>query len=420
MEHSQAVVGLGYVGLSVAEAASAVGGDVVGIDVEPGKVASLNEGRSPVDVLADDDLALMLDRGFRATTDAAVLASCDTVVICVPTPLDADRRPDLSLVRTAAETVARHLRPGTLVVVESTIWPGATEDVVLPLLEHGSGLTAGADFHLAYSPERVDCGNPEFDIRNTPKVVAGHTQACADRAAAFYGKFIGEIVPVAGIREAELCKLLENTYRSVNIALVNEMAVFCDELGIDLWESIRAAATKPFGFERFLPGPGVGGHCIPVDPLYLTHAVRALGRPFRLVELAVEVNEAMPEHVFSRVQRQLNGEGKCLQGADVLVVGVTYKPDVADLRESPATPLVRSLRRAGARVTFADPLVEEWSVDGVPVHRAEDLASTAAVSDIAVLLQPHQALDLRAVTDAGCSVLDTRGVLPRSRLVERL
>ncbi|PJE94880.1 nucleotide sugar dehydrogenase [Streptomyces carminius] len=419
MTYDYAVVGLGYVGMPLARAAAAVGGRVVGFDVAAHRVEMLNTGRSPVDTVSDAELAVMLEQGFTATTDPAVLAASDTIVICVPTPLDGDHRPNLGQVCAAAETVGAHLRAGTLVVLESTIWPGATEGVVLPILER-SGLRAGRDFGLAYSPERIDPGNPHYGVQNTPKLVAGYTRACGDRAAAFYGKFVAEVVPVSGIREAELSKLLENTYRSVNIALVNEMAMFCDELDIDLWESIEAAATKPFGFERFLPGPGVGGHCIPVDPVYLAHTARGLGRPFRLVELAVEVNERMPGHVFSRIQHTLNTVGRCTNGARVLLVGVTYKPDVSDVRETPAVPLARALRRAGAHVVFTDPLIGEWVVDGEPVDREEDLAAAAASCDIAVLLQPHRTLDLRDITAGGCPVLDTRGVMPADPRVSRL
>jgi nucleotide sugar dehydrogenase len=361
----------------------------------------------------------MLSAGFTATLDASVLAQSKTIVICVPTPLDDDHRPDLSAVEGAARTVAEHLQPGTLVVLESTTWPGTTDELVRPILEK-SGLTAGSDFHLAFSPERIDPGNPKFGLRNTPKVVGGFTDACKDRAAGFYGQFIERVVQVSGTREAEMAKLLENTYRHVNIALVNEMAIFCDELGVNLWESIEAAASKPFGFQKFLPGPGVGGHCIPVDPSYLSYTVRKLGYPFRFVELAQEINERMPSYVVARVQRLLNRARKPVNGSRVLLLGVTYKPDIADQRETPAIPLAEALLELGAELTFCDPYVKEWTVQGKSVPREEDLATAVANADLTVLVQQHSAFDLDVLEDLANLVLDTRGVLTTSDRVERL
>lgn len=338
----------------------------------------------------------------------------------MPTPLDEDHRPDLSAVEGATGTVARNLRAGSLVVLESTTWPGTTDEVARPILETGSGLVAGTDFHLAFSPERIDPGNPKYGLRNTPKVVGGYTSACKDRAVGFYSQFIEQVVPVSGTREAEMAKLLENTYRHVNIALVNEMAIFCDELGVDLWESIEAAATKPFGFQKFLPGPGVGGHCIPVDPSYLSYTVRKLGYPFRFVELAQEINERMPSYVVARVQRLLNRHRKPVNGSRVLLLGVTYKPDIADERETPALPVARALRELGAELVFADPYVKDWRVDGVQVPREEDLAKGVVEADVTLLLQQHAAFDLSIVEDQGKLVLDTRGVLAEGERVERL
>jgi UDP-N-acetyl-D-glucosamine dehydrogenase len=372
IEWDLAVVGLGYVGMPMVREAVRTGMRVVGLDVDSGRVNLLNAGTSPIDDLTDGDIEALLAQGFRATTDEGVLASADTVVICVPTPLDEDRRPDLGAVTGAAETVARHLSPDTLVVLESTTWPGTTEEVMRPLLEK-SGLTAGTDFHLAYSPERIDPGNPVYDLRNTPKIVGGVTGACLDRAMAFYGKLVEQVVPVRGTREAEMAKLLENTYRQVNIALVNEIAILCDELGIDVWDTISAAASKPFGYQAFRPGPGVGGHCIPIDPSYLSHRVRRLGHQFQFAELAQQVNDRMPAYVAERAVRMLHRHGRCANGASVLLLGVTYKPDIADGRESPATPLARRLRTAGADVGYFDPLIEDWSADGVAVRRVPDL-----------------------------------------------
>jgi nucleotide sugar dehydrogenase len=413
------VIGLGYVGMPLAKEAVAAGLRVVGLDVDPTKVDALNAGQSYIDDLTDADLEHMLANGFSATLDEAVLARSNTIVICVPTPLDDDHRPDLSAVEGATKTVARNLNKGTLVVLESTTWPGTTDELARPLLE-SSGLKAGEDFHLAFSPERIDPGNPKFGLRNTPKVVGGYTLTCRDRATAFYGQFIEQVVPVSGTREAEMAKLLENTYRHVNIALVNEMAIFCDELGIDLWEAIEAAATKPFGFHKFLPGPDVGGHCIPVDPSYLSYTVRKLGYPFRFVELAQEINERMPSYVVARVQRLLNRHKKPVNGAKVVMLGVTYKPDIADERETPALPVARALLELGAELSFADPYVKEWAVDGTPVPREEDLAEAVINADVTLLLQQHAAFDLDMVEAKAKLVLDTRGVLAEGERVERL
>ncbi|MFI6601693.1 nucleotide sugar dehydrogenase [Nonomuraea sp. NPDC050536] len=414
-----AVIGLGYVGMPLAKEAVAAGLRVVGVDVDPRKVDALNAGQSYIDDLTDADLEHMLENGFTATLDESVLARSNTIVICVPTPLDEDHRPDLSAVEGATTTVARNLSKGTLVVLESTTWPGTTDEVARPLLE-SSGLVAGEDFYLAFSPERIDPGNPKFGLRNTPKVVGGYTPTCRDRATAFYGQFIEQVVPVSGTREAEMAKLLENTYRHVNIALVNEMAIFCDELGIDLWEAIEAAATKPFGFQKFLPGPGVGGHCIPVDPSYLSYTVRKLGYPFRFVELAQEINERMPSYVVNRVQRLLNRHKKAVNGSRVVLLGVTYKPDIADERETPALPVARALLELGAELSFVDPHVKEWKVDGTPVPRQEELAEAVANADVTLLLQQHAAFDLDMLEDRARLVLDTRGVLTEGERVERL
>jgi UDP-N-acetyl-D-glucosamine dehydrogenase len=419
VEWDLAVVGLGYVGMPMVREAVRNGMRVVGLDIDPGLVNHLNAGVSHVDDISDGEVVTLLAQGFRATFDRSVLAAADTVVICVPTPLDEDRRPDLGAVIGAAEMVADQLRADTLVVLESTTWPGTTEEVVRPLLEK-SGLSAGADFYLAYSPERIDPGNPVYDLRNTPKIVGGLTGACLDRAMAFYGKLVEQVVPVRGTREAEMAKLLENTYRQVNIALVNEIAILCDELSIDVWDTISAAATKPFGYQAFRPGPGVGGHCIPVDPSYLSHRVRRLGHQFQFAELAQQVNDRMPAYVAERAARLLHRNGRCANDASVVLLGVTYKPDIADRRESPADPLARRLRAAGARVTYVDPLIDDWSADGVPVPRSHDLEEALVTADLVILLQPHRSFDLSLVATRSTMVLDTRGVLPPSATVERL
>jgi nucleotide sugar dehydrogenase len=413
------VIGLGYVGLPLVVEAVAAGMRVAGVDASENKVSGLLAGHSHVDDISDDQVAHCIANGFSPATTPDALAECETIVICVPTPLDENRLPDLGAVNAATDAIAARLQPGQLVVLESTTWPGTTRDVLLPALEAG-GKKAGSDFYLAFSPERIDPGNPTFGLRNTPKVVGGHTIACRDRAVAFYSKIVNTVVPVKGTAEAEMAKLLENTYRHVNIALVNEMAMFCNEMGIDLWSAIDAAATKPFGFQAFRPGPGVGGHCIPIDPNYLSHAVKKLGYPFHFVELAQEVNERMPVYVTQRATRLLNTQRKAMNGSTILLLGVTYKPDIADERETPALPLVRRLRALGANVVYCDPFVPEWNVDGKPVTKVEDLGTGVAEADLSIMLAPHKAFDLDVVAKQGKLVLDTRGVLTSSDTVERL
>jgi UDP-N-acetyl-D-glucosamine dehydrogenase len=403
------VIGLGYVGLPLAREATLSGLTVVGYDLNREMVAELNSGRSHVGDIPDADIAEMLAKGFRATAIEGEVEAPETVVICVPTPLSAESTPDLTAVSAAAETAGRLLRPDMLVLLESTTYPGTTDEVVRPLLERVSGLTAGVDFSLAFSPERIDPGNPDFGIRNTPKVVGGQTPSCADAAARFYGKLCDQVVRARSAREAEMAKLLENTYRHVNIALVNEMAIFCHELGIDLWDAIRCAATKPFGFQPFFPGPGVGGHCIPIDPNYLGYKVRMLGYPFRFVELAQEINGRMPAYVVDRAAELLNGDSKPLNGARVLLLGVTYKKDVADQRESPVRAIGGKLLSRGAELAYHDPYVADWSLRGEAVRRANDLEAEVAGADLVILLQDHAAYDLDQISRTARLVLDTRG-----------
>jgi len=331
----------------------------------------------------------------------------DVTVICVPTPLSESDGPDLTAVKSATETAAKLLKPGALVVLESTTYPGTTDEIVRPMLEKASGLTVGIDFHLAFSPERIDPGNQRYGMRNTPKVVGGITPACTDAAAAFYGQVCDTVVKAKSAREAEMAKLLENTYRHVNIALVNEMAIFSHELGIDLWDSIRCAATKPFGFQAFYPGPGVGGHCIPIDPNYLSYKVRAeLKHPFRFVELAQEINSRMPGYVVDRAAELLNTDAKALNGAKVLLLGVTYKNDIADQRESPARPIARKLLQRGALLSYHDPYVDGWQVDGKDIRRAQ---SPTEQADLTILLQAHAQYDLDSIAASAHLLFDTRG-----------
>jgi nucleotide sugar dehydrogenase len=401
------IIGLGYVGLPLAQEAVRVGLNVTGLDVKQATVDSLNAGRSHVDDLLDADIAAMVAGGFHATTDLSEISAPDVIIICVPTPLSESDGPDLTAVRSATESAAKILKAGALIVLESTTYPGTTDEVVRPLLEKTAGLTAGIDFHLAFSPERIDPGNETYGIRNTPKVVGGITPACTAAAAAFYGQVCDTVVQAKTAREAEMAKLLENTYRHVNIALVNEMAIFSHELGVDLWDAIRCAATKPFGFQAFYPGPGVGGHCIPIDPNYLSYKVRAeLKHPFRFVELAQEINSRMPGYVVDRAAELLNTHAKPLNGAKVLLLGVTYKKDIADQRESPARPIARRLLQRGAVLSYHDPYVESWRVDGRDIERA---AAPTAEADLTILLQAHSVYDLADIAAKARLLFDTRG-----------
>ena len=424
MSTSLVVVGQGYVGVPMAVRASEAGLAVVGLDTDASVVAGLNAGHSHIDDVSDAALAQALERGFRATTDASCIADADVVVVCVPTPLSEDGGPDLRPVVAAAGVIGEHVTPGTLVVLESTTYPGTTEEVFAPLVL-GDRWRIGDDVMIAFSPERIDPGNEVYGVRNTPKVVGGITPECTEAARAFYAQFVDDVVATKGAKEAEMAKLLENTFRHVNIALVNEMVRFSNELDIDLWDAIDAAATKPFGYMAFRPGPGVGGHCIPVDPAYLSHRVRAkLGYAFRMVELAEEINGAAPLYVAHRLQEALNESKLAVNGARILLVGVTYKPDVSDLRQSPSAPLADRLAHWGADVVYHDPRVPVWTRRPAdPSTRLEsvpDLYAAAADADAVVLLQPHGEYDLARLASVSRLLLDTRGVVADAPAVLRL
>lgn len=414
-----AVIGLGYVGLPLAQEAVKSGLSVVGYDVSDRVIDGLNAGKSHVDDLTDADIAQMIKGGFTATKDDAVLAQAKAIVICVPTPLSADGGPDLSAVLGATKTIAKNLTKGQLVVLESTTYPGTTEDEVQPILSQ-TGLVAGVDYFLAFSPERIDPGNKKYGMRNTPKVVGGVNPASTAKAVELYSKFVDTVVQAKGAKEAEMAKLLENTYRHINIALVNEMAMFCKDLGIDLWDVIRCASTKPFGFQAFFPGPGVGGHCIPIDPNYLSYQVKTnLGYSFKFVELAQEINAGMPAYVIRRIQDQLNLVGKALNGSKILLLGVTYKPDIADQRESPAIPIGLGLIEKGAAIEFHDPMVEKWKLAGSSIDRVNDLASALKAADLTVVLQDHASYDHEFLISNSNLLFDTRGKINHPK-VERL
>ena len=415
-----AVMGQGYVGLPLAMRAVEVGHDVVGFDPDTGRVKRLAAGESYVEDIPTEELAAALASGrYLPSDDPADLAGFDVAVITVPTPLR-EGAPDLSYIESATQMLAAHLRAGATVILESTTYPGTTEELVAPLLEEGSGLVAGADFHLGYSPERIDPGNPEFGLVNTPKVVSGIDGPSLEAVQGFYDTIVDRTVPVSTPKEAELTKLLENTFRHVNIALVNELAMFAADLGIDVWEAIDAASTKPFGYLRFTPGPGVGGHCLPIDPSYLSWRVRrTLGQSFRFVELANDVNDHMPDYVVRRLVVALNRRQRAVNGARILLLGLAYKRNTGDARESPSTVVADRLLGLGADVRAADPHVLEGHVDS-RVTRVDCSADELAAADAVILLVDHDEFDLDQVAATATYVLDTRNRLPNAPSVERL
>jgi len=409
-----AVVGLGYVGLPLAVEFANAGFNVIGYDVSQRVVDLLNEGKSHIqDVPASDVASLVKAKKFVATTDEARLDDADAISIAVPTPLGKTRDPDMSYVQAAASTVARHAHSGLLVVLESTTYPGTTREVIMPAFTE-QGCVVGEDVFLAFSPERVDPGNPTYHTKNTPKVVGGITPACTDVAVALYESCIDTVVRVGSTETAELVKLLENTFRSVNIGMVNEMAIVCDKLGVDVWEVIDAAATKPFGYMKFTPGPGIGGHCIPLDPHYLAWKMRSLNYKTRFIDLAGEVNTAMPSFVVTKVARALNEDRKAVNGSRALVIGVAYKRDIDDVRESPALDVMRLLEQDGAEVVFHDPYVATIREDG---HVIEGVALTdaeIAKADVVVIVTDHKAIDYQRLVDHAQLIVDTRNATAKT------
>jgi len=402
------VVGLGYVGLPLAVEVGKAGMRVIGLDVKSQVVETVNRGDSHIqDVPPAEVAALREAEVLEATTDPARLAECDVISICVPTPLGKTRDPDISYVLEAGKEIARILRPGQLVVLESTTYPGTTREVLLPLFQE-RGFEVGTDFFLCFSPERVDPGNAIWHTRNTPKVIGGITKACRDAGVAVYQRFIDEMVPVSSPEAAEMTKLLENTFRAVNIALVNETAQIADRLGVDVWEVIEAASTKPFGFMKFTPGPGLGGHCIPIDPHYLSWKMRTMDYRTRFIELASEVNAEMPRFVVGKVQEALNDAEKPVKGSRVLVLGAAYKPNIDDVRESPAIEILSELERLGARATYHDPYIPEIQEDGrhwTGVELTDDALSGA---DCVVLVTDHKLFDLERIFRLSPILVDSR------------
>jgi UDP-N-acetyl-D-glucosamine dehydrogenase len=419
------VIGLGYVGLPLAVEFGRVGYEAIGFDLDARKVNAINEGRSYIDDVPTAHVAeLKAANRLRATTNFDALAEVDTINICVPTPLRKTKDPDMSYIVTAAEEIAKRLRPGQLVILESTTYPGTTDELVLPMLEKG-GLKAGKDFFLAFSPERVDPSNRSFNTHNIPKVIGGMTEDCTALASALYDGAIKTIVPVSSPRVAEMVKLLENTFRAVNIGMVNELALMCDRMGIDVWEVVKAAATKPFGFMPFYPGPGLGGHCIPVDPFYLSWKARESGFEARFIELAGAVNGNMPHYVVSLMSEALNSVRKPLNGSKVLVAGIAYKKDVDDIRESPALDLLHLLRERGAELSYTDPFVpklaaKEWP-NGIDLVNTDVTKTATEEFDCVVVVTDHSQFDYTELQRVAKTVVDTRNAIKtRSLKVVRL
>lgn len=406
------VVGLGYVGLPLAVEYAKAGYAVTGIDLQASKVESLNRGESYIQDVPTQEVAEFVAAGkLSASMDFSVIRDLDTVNICVPTPLRKTKDPDMSYIVSACEEIAKYFHPGMLVILESTTYPGTTDELVRPMLEK-SGLRVGEDFFLCFSPERVDPGNAKFQTKNIPKVVGGTTAACTDMGRLFYSQALDTVVGVSSTQVAEMVKLLENTFRMINIGLVNELAVMCERMGINVWEVIDAAATKPFGFMPFYPGPGLGGHCIPIDPFYLSWKSKQAGIEARFIELAGYINGQMPHFVVEKVQNALNDQSKALRGSRIHICGVAYKRDIDDVRESPALDIIHLLMQRGAQLSYSDPYVPSVRLEGIE-YRAEDLQAAAKTADCVVIVTDHKAVDYDALVRDAALIVDTRNALKR-------
>jgi len=406
------VLGLGYVGLPLAVVLGEAGYEVIGVDPDEKKVDAVNKGVSYIDDVETNQLKKLVEAGtLKATTDFSAVKDADAVSICVPTPLRKTRDPDLSYIVSVADSIAPHVHPDMVVVLESTTYPGTTRELLLPKLVEEKGLHVGEDFYLAFSPERVDPGREDWTTVNTPKVVGGVTPACTEMASRFYQGAMENVVPVAAAEVAEMAKLLENTFRMVNIGLVNEMAIMCDRMGIDVWEVIDAAATKPFGFMKFTPGPGLGGHCIPIDPLFLSWKLRSLNYTARFIDLASEINTGMPRYVVGKVQEALNSQEKALKGSKVLVLGAAYKPDIDDVRESPALDVIGLLQEGGADVNYHDPFIPALHHDTFDMVSVPDLMAAVKSVDIVVIITNHSQYDYQGIFENARCIMDTRNAL---------
>jgi UDP-N-acetyl-D-glucosamine dehydrogenase len=407
-----AVLGQGYVGLPLAVVFAEAGFDVIGIDPDQNKVDTINRGESHIPDIPSEQVARLVANGtLKATTDFSVLSDVDAVSICVPTPLRKTGDPDLSFILSAADDLAEYMHPNMVIVLESTTYPGTTREILLPKLGEEKGLKVGEDFFLAFSPERVDPGRKDWTTLNTPKVIGGITPICTEMASTWYGQALETVVPVSSAEVAEMAKLLENTFRMINIGLVNEMAIMCDRLGVDIWEVIDAAATKPFGFMKFTPGPGLGGHCIPIDPLYLSWKLRALNYTARFIELASEINTGMPRYVVNKVQDALNEHRKSLNGSHILVLGAAYKPDIDDLRESPALDVIGLLEQKGAQVSYHDPHIPCLRHDDWEIPSVTNLLESVREVDCVVIITNHSSYDYFEILDNAKMIVDTRNAL---------
>ena len=407
-----AVLGLGYVGLPLATVFAEKGFKVIGIDLDERKVDRINDKESYIQDVSNEQIARLVEEGnLSATTDFSVLKDVDAVSICVPTPLRKTGDPDLSFILTVTSELAKYVHPGMVVVLESTTYPGTTREILLPRFSQTVDLTVGEDFFLAFSPERVDPGRKDWTTLNTPKVIGGITPSCTEVAKTWYALALETVVPVSSSEVAEMTKLLENTFRMINIGLVNEMALMCNRLGIDVWEVIEAAATKPFGYMKFTPGPGLGGHCIPIDPLYLSWKLRALNYTARFIELASEINTGMPRYVVGMVQDALNDLGKPIKGSNILILGVAYKPDIDDLRESPSLDVIGLLKQKGAVVEYHDSYIPVVNKDNLKLESVKDLLLAVQKSDCVVIVTNHSDYDYSSILDAAKCIVDTRNAL---------
>lgn len=406
-----AVIGMGYVGLPLMVAFAEAGFTVLGIDVDAQKVALLNKGESYIEDVADETLRPLVETGkLRASTNYADVADVDAISICVPTPLRKTKDPDISYIINAADNIAKHGGEGKLIILESTTYPGTTEEIILPRLAE-NGHIVGQHFFLAFSPERIDPGRTDYNVWTTPKVIGGMTPACLETSLALYGTIVEQPVGVSSPAAAEMVKLLENTFRAVNIGLVNEVAVMCDKLGLNVWEVVEAAATKPYGFMKFTPGPGLGGHCIPIDPHYLSWKLKTLNYTARFIELAAEINGFMPEYVLSKITDALNVERKAVNGSQILVLGVAYKPNVSDMRESPALDIIHLLQERGAIVTYHDPFVPDLSHEGFDLQSVPLTAVALQTADCVVIVTNHATLDWQTIANQATLLVDTRNAL---------
>jgi len=406
------VMGLGYVGLPLAVAFAEAGFDVTGLDLDDNKASAILNGKSYIQDVPDEQVQRLVASGkLKATTSFGVLRQADAVSICVPTPLRKTGDPDLSFILSATDELAKYIHPDMVVVLESTTYPGTTREILLPKLTENTGLKIGEDFFLAFSPERVDPGRTDWTTFTMPKVLGGITSNCTEVAAAWYGAALQTVVTVSSAEAAEMAKLLENTFRMINIGMVNEMAIMCDRMGVDVWEVIDAAATKPFGFMKFLPGPGLGGHCIPIDPLYLSWKMKSFNYNARFIELASEINTNMPRFAVSKVQDALNGIAKSVKGSQVLVLGVAYKPNIDDLRESPALDVIHLLQQKGVVVSYHDPYIPHFKQDDGEMHSVPDLMSAVSSADVVVIITNHSEYDYAAILDSASLIVDTRNAL---------